>query len=370
MVNASNDKLLMLKNFIAELDAREKELGRTRNYAEAKVWLKMWVREVAAALNDAYGEQVLFDFQGGPRLGVPALNSMQAWRKRIEQYKACLVVLLKKEEAANGYFDVKPNQDKNASLEIVEKYLHSWTTVERSNQVTPSYIQKFHDDSIKALTNILGPSEMEPFQKLNPETYNSLFADGFDTSAIHIVEPWAMCTEGWVRQLGLLKMKLSSTGKQAVQPGATMVDSLNSSNRRVFIIHGHDETNRLRLENMIRKLELEPIVMLDERPVGLTTFLDKFENLARTCAFAVALITKDDCVLKDGVQVWQGRPNAMFEIGWFCNYFNRKRIILLVQSGTAVWSDLQGVEYVSFETDVNSTFQDLHQSFKAIGLEK
>lgn len=370
-VDASNDNILMLKNFIAELYAQEKELGRTRNYAETKVWLKMWVREVAAALNDAYGEQVLFDFQGGPRLGVPALASMQAWRKRIEPYKACLVVLLKKEEAALSCSEAKPNKDINATLEIIEKYLLSWTAIDRSDQVDPAYIQKLHDDSILALEKVLSPCEMAKLLELDPKTYTSRFVDGFNTSSVNAVEPFVVCTRGWVLQLGNLRASFSSiTSRQIAQPGVVMADSIVTNNRRVFIIHGHDETNRLRLEKMIRKFDLEPVVMLDEVADGLSVFLDKFETLANGCAYAVALITKDDLVVKNEVQTWQGRPNAMFEIGWFCKHFNRKRIILLVQSGSAVWSDLQGVEYAGFDKDVTLTYEKLHQSFKAAGLTK
>lgn len=366
--SASDDNILMLKELLFELDAQENILARNRNYAEAVARLKIWIRKAATAINDAYGDKVLADFQGPPKLGAPAVNSMRAWRKRTERYKACLVALLE-DESATGSLVVESSRDPDLALEIIEKYLRSWTTLDRSNQLDLAYIQKFHDESILALDKILSPHEMEPFLRLDPKTYLSRFVDGFDTSAIHEVEPWVVCKQGWVLQLGNLKASFSSvTGRQIAQPGVVMADSIITDNRRVFIIHGHDETNLLKLEKMIRKFGLDPIVMKDERTDGLQTFLDKFENLAQSCAYAVALITKDDLVVKDEVQTWQGRPNAMFEIGWFCRHFNRKRIILLVQKGAAVWSDLQGVEYVAFDTDVDSAYEYFHQSFKVIGL--
>lgn len=368
--SASDDNILMLKELLFELDAQENILARNRNYAEAVARLKIWIRKAATALNDAYGEKVLGDFQGSPKLGTQAVNSMRAWRKRTERYKACLVALLEN-ESATGSLAIESSRNRNVVLEIIEKYLHSWTTLDRSNQLDLEYIQKFHDDSILALGKVLSPCELAPLLKLDPKAYYSRFVDGFDTSAIHEVDPWVVCKQGWVLQLSNLKASFSSvTSRQIAQPGVVMADSNITNDRRVFIIHGHDETNLLKLEKMIRKFDLEPVVMKDERTDGLKTFLDKFEDLAQTCAFAVALITKDDLVVKDEVQIWQGRPNAMFEIGWFCKHFNRKRIILLVQRGAAVWSDLQGVEYVSFDTDVAMTYEHLHQSFKALGFTK
>src|SRR5262249_6876766 len=87
--------------------------------------------------------------------------------------------------------------------------------------------------------------------------------------------------------------------------------SLIPATNDVFVVHGRDETNQLRVSKLIREdFKLTPIVLLD-KPGRSAPTIDKFEHHAQTCSYAIALFTADDRVItKRGEEYWQPRPNV------------------------------------------------------------
>ena len=111
----------------------------------------------------------------------------------------------------------------------------------------------------------------------------------------------------------------------------------------VFIVHGHDVANTLRLRTLLKeRFDLHPTILSEEPGKGRTV-IEKFEEEASKAAFAFALVTPDDLVSIAGVQRSQARPNVVFELGWFCGRLGRERICILFREGTSIHSDLDGV---------------------------
>jgi hypothetical protein len=72
--------------------------------------------------------------------------------------------------------------------------------------------------------------------------------------------------------------------------------SLIPATKNIFIIHGRDEINQLRLSKLIREdFKLSPVVLLD-KPGRSAPTIEKFEQHAQTCSYAIALFTADDNV--------------------------------------------------------------------------
>src|SRR5205809_353063 len=85
---------------------------------------------------------------------------------------------------------------------------------------------------------------------------------------------------------------------------------------RVFIIHGHDTTNTLRLRTLLKeRYGLTPVI-LSEQPSKGRSLIEKFESEARNISYAFALLTSDDFISRAGQSYAQARPNVLFEIGW------------------------------------------------------
>ena len=131
------------------------------------------------------------------------------------------------------------------------------------------------------------------------------------------------------------------------------------SNPQIFIVHGHNEARRRELKEMLKDRELKPIVLTDEPSHGAETIIDKFERLAQPCEFAIAIFTKDDVVEKDGKKYFQARPNVMYEVGWFAANLGRSRVLLLLEEGTDMFSDLQGVLQLRFTKSLDDCYRSL-----------
>lgn len=140
-------------------------------------------------------------------------------------------------------------------------------------------------------------------------------------------------------------------------------------NKNIFIIHGHDETRLLELENLLNNdFKLTPFVLKNLANIGSSTLIEKFEFYANQCSMAIALFTPDDIIEKDGKQYLQARPNVIYELGWFCAKLTRKNVILLLKDGTDIFSDFQGIVQIKFKQQIVDKYRELLIEFKAKGL--
>ena len=136
----------------------------------------------------------------------------------------------------------------------------------------------------------------------------------------------------------------------------------------IFIIHGHDEVNKLRLQKLLReRFQLNPVI-LSEKPGAGRTLIEKFEKEAETSNFAFALITPDDAVKTESGEYAQARPNVVFELGWFCGRLGRKQTCILFKKGTLIHSDLEGVSRIEYTESVEEKVLDIEKELKAAKL--
>jgi predicted nucleotide-binding protein len=137
---------------------------------------------------------------------------------------------------------------------------------------------------------------------------------------------------------------------------------------RVLIIHGHDERNVLALKDLLQtKLKLpEPVIMAQQMVPG-ASLPEKFERLAASVGFAVALLTPDDLGRASADADLRARPrqNTLVEIGWFWGRLGRDRVLLLVKEELDLPSDLQGVEYYRFRAKVEDVSEKVRDFFEA-----
>lgn len=127
--------------------------------------------------------------------------------------------------------------------------------------------------------------------------------------------------------------------------------------KKIFIVHGRDETAKNELEKILRdKLKLEPIILMD-KPNGGSTLIEKFENHTLNVGYVFVLLTPDDLgCLKDDLEQQNGmsekisgilkpraRQNVILELGYFVGSLGRKRVCC-IQKGIEdlLPSDLHG----------------------------
>jgi len=118
--------------------------------------------------------------------------------------------------------------------------------------------------------------------------------------------------------------------------------------KRVFIVHGHDHAALHNVQNVLLKLDLEPVVLSDQTSGGKTV-IEKFEAESSTVGYAVVLLTPDDhagSASDGGASRRRARQNVIFELGYFVAKLGRSRVCLLYRPEVEMPSDFHGVVYV------------------------
>ncbi len=138
--------------------------------------------------------------------------------------------------------------------------------------------------------------------------------------------------------------------------------------KNVFIIHGHDEPNTLKLYILLRdEFRLNPI-KISSKPGQSRSIIDKFEVDASTCSFAFAIYSRDDEVVKSQEQYLQARPNVFFESGWFTGRLGKDRLLILLQNGTKIHSDFDGISRIQYDNDINDKFIQIRDELLAANM--
>lgn len=167
--------------------------------------------------------------------------------------------------------------------------------------------------------------------------------------------------------------ELSTRPRECLQPSGDEHVPLASEPRgggrgTVFIIHGLDELNLLRLKELLRdRWGLNTIILKSEPGKG-RTLIEKFEQEANKAHYAIALFTPDDLIRVSGNEYTQARPNVIFELGWFYGRLGRERVCILFKSGMKIHSDLDGINRIEFVSDINEKILELEKELESAEL--
>ena len=134
------------------------------------------------------------------------------------------------------------------------------------------------------------------------------------------------------------------------EKSAGRTDVLVTSNRKVFVIHGHDTTAKLELARFLAQLDLDPVILEEQSSEG-NTIIEKVEKNAAV-NYAVALLTPDDAVVAAGesAATRRARQNVIFELGYFIGRLGRNRVRALTKGEPEIPSDYYGVVYIPMES--------------------
>lgn len=142
--------------------------------------------------------------------------------------------------------------------------------------------------------------------------------------------------------------------------------------RKVFVVYGHDEPARTELEAMLRRWNLEPLI-LDQLTSGGQTIIEKLESVRREASFAVVLATPDDQGHRKDhpeEQAFRARQNVVLELGMMLSVLGRQRVAVLLKTSVAMErpSDIQGLIYISFKDEVKEAALTLAKEINAQGI--
>jgi predicted nucleotide-binding protein len=122
------------------------------------------------------------------------------------------------------------------------------------------------------------------------------------------------------------------------------VESIEVERRSgIFISHGHNELLKLKLKDFVENRLKRKAVMLTEQPSAGMTVVEKLERASNECSSAIILMTGDDTLRDGGIRA---RQNVIHELGFFQGKCGRNNVILLVEEGLELFSNISGIVYI------------------------
>lgn len=159
--------------------------------------------------------------------------------------------------------------------------------------------------------------------------------------------------------------KLSFQGQNSESVRALLEPSSSESvvggapnvNTKVFVVYGHDDAARNQLEVLLRRWDLEPLI-LDQLPSSGQTIIEKLEAYTDDIGFAVVLATPDDEGHKadhPDERLYRARQNVVLELGMLLAKLGRARVAIVMKQSDKMErpSDIQGLIYIPFKDDLS-----------------
>ena len=135
------------------------------------------------------------------------------------------------------------------------------------------------------------------------------------------------------------------------QEAPPKVQFSQTTKQKVFIVHGHDDALRLNVEIFIRKIGLDPIILMDQASAG-DTIIEKLENHGEA-DYAIILYTACDFGKGKNEEALKARArqNVVFEHGYFIARLTRKRVAAIVALDVETPNDTSGIVYIGANDD-------------------
>lgn len=186
----------------------------------------------------------------------------------------------------------------------------------------------------------------------------------------------------WWAGTGTVQLQGRATGRESLE--AALTDGSGTTNpmaasstptepKQIFIVHGHDANARDQMELCLRRLGLEPFILMNSSGGGKTIVEALEGRIGRdfTSDFGIVLMTPDDIgfALKDGETKAEPRPrqNVVLETGMLLASLTRERMAIVVKGHLEMPSDLQGVIHFGYNEHVREIVPKLCQRLNEVG---
>ncbi len=127
-------------------------------------------------------------------------------------------------------------------------------------------------------------------------------------------------------------------------------------NKKVFVVYGHDMNARTQLEAMLRRWDLEPLI-LDQLISSGQTIVEKLEEYTSQVDFGIVLATPDDMGYPkqhEEKKQYRVRQNVVLELGMLLSKIGREKVAILLSQAELMEkpSDIEGLIYIPFKDNV------------------
>ena len=133
-----------------------------------------------------------------------------------------------------------------------------------------------------------------------------------------------------------------------------------TANRKVFVVYGHDQVARTQLEAMLRRWDLDPLI-IDQLESSGNTIIEKLEEYMPQASFGIVLATPDDVGYPKDAEAgkkFRVRQNVVLEMGMLLARLGRSKVAILLKNTEDMEkpSDIHGLIYIPFTNDVKRSY--------------
>lgn len=144
-------------------------------------------------------------------------------------------------------------------------------------------------------------------------------------------------------------------------------------NRKVFVVYGHDLNARTQLEAMLRRWDIEPLI-IDQLVSSGQTIIEKLEENTDKVQFGIVLATPDDIGYskgKEDCKKYRVRQNVILELGMLLSKVGRSKVAILLSQAEEMEkpSDIDGLIYIPFTNNVEEAKVSLAKELQRNGYE-
>ena len=254
-------------------------------------------------------------------------------------------------------------QDKARAKNLLQRHMDSIQALHQSS-VDSQEFTKWRRDTRVAIENIFGKNSSQSTE------FGHIIFRGHSPSNLVRRDAY---THGLERAEAILQSMIDEIeeywpdGDQAQNPAQVPQIQKQANTNQVFIIHGRDTVTRDLIAGILRRLELEPVI-LQEQPDRSRTIIEKFEDYAQV-GFAIALFTPDDFGGLEGDDPQsRARQNVVFEFGYFIGKYGRERVRALVKGNIEIPTDYSGVTNILLDNSDGWKFH-LARELKSAGFD-
>ncbi len=167
------------------------------------------------------------------------------------------------------------------------------------------------------------------------------------------------------------KINFQGKNRDEVERIFQQEDQAVKINKKVFVVYGHDMNARIQLEAMLRRWDLEPLI-LDQLVSSGQTIIEKLEEYTEQVDFGIVLATPDDIGYAkndEDNKRYRVRQNVVLELGMLLSAIGRKRVAILLSQAEDMErpSDIEGLIYIPFKDNVEEIKLSLAKEMQSHG---
>jgi predicted nucleotide-binding protein len=155
--------------------------------------------------------------------------------------------------------------------------------------------------------------------------------------------------------------------------GPVLKKPVAETEKKIFIVHGHDTAALEQLELVLRRLGLAPYILQNNDGQSRTLIEALEQQIYDQSAFGIILMTPDDYGYQKSKDDTDRRPrarqNVILEMGMIMASLGRERMVILKKGNLEMPSDVNGIIYLEFNEHVKEVAAKLAQRIKNSGIE-